>query len=59
MPANLLCWHYGITPESGPAHARLEKGGEKFAVERRKLPERWLQMVEQEGHGTRRESLGL
>ena len=38
----------------GPgAHARLEKGSEKFAVERRKLPERWLQMVEQEGHGTR------
>ncbi|MEC8200054.1 MAG: coproporphyrinogen III oxidase, partial [Pseudomonadota bacterium] len=51
---NLLYWHYGNYAGIGPgAHARLEKGGEKFAVERRKLPERWLQMVEQEGHGTR------
>lgn len=51
---NLLYWHYGNYAGIGPgAHARLEKGSEKFAVERRKLPERWLQMVEQEGHGTR------
>jgi len=51
---NLLYWQYGNYAGIGPgAHARLGKNGEKFAVERRKLPERWLQMVEQEGHGTR------
>jgi coproporphyrinogen III oxidase-like Fe-S oxidoreductase len=27
--------------------------GTKFAIERRKLPERWLEAVERDGHGTR------
>ena len=52
---NLLYWHYGNYAGIGPgAHARLKKDNLKYAVERRKLPERWLQMVETEGHGTRK-----
>ena len=52
---NLLYWHYGNYAGIGPgAHARLKKDNQKYAVERRKLPERWLQMVETEGHGTRK-----
>ncbi|MBO90077.1 MAG: coproporphyrinogen III oxidase [Rickettsiales bacterium] len=51
---NLLYWHYGNYAGVGPgAHARLKKDNQKYALERRKLPERWLQMVETEGHGTR------
>ena len=51
---NLLYWHYGNYAGIGPgAHARLKKDNQKYALERRKLPERWLQMVETEGHGTR------
>lgn len=51
---NLLYWRYGDYVGVGPgAHGRQTTGSDKFAVERRRLPERWLEMVEREGHGTR------
>jgi oxygen-independent coproporphyrinogen-3 oxidase len=51
---NLLYWRYQDYVGIGPgAHGRVTVDGEKFAVERRKLPERWLEAVERDGHGTR------
>lgn len=51
---NLLYWRYGNYAGIGPgAHGRVLQGDRKVAVERRRLPERWLEMVEREGHGTR------
>ncbi len=55
---NLLYWRYGEYAGIGPgAHGRRITAQGKLAVERRKLPERWLEQVEREGHGTRSESL--
>lgn len=55
---NLLYWRYGEYAGIGPgAHGRLIAARGKLAVERRKLPERWLEQVERQGHGTRSESL--
>ena len=51
---NLLYWRYQDYVGIGPgAHGRITVDGTKFAVERRKLPERWLEAVERDGHGTR------
>lgn len=51
---NLLYWRYGDYVGVGPgAHGRLTTPAGKVAVERRRLPERWLEMVERDGHGTR------
>jgi oxygen-independent coproporphyrinogen-3 oxidase len=51
---NLLYWRYQDYVGIGPgAHGRMTVDGTKFAIERRKLPERWLEAVERDGHGTR------
>ncbi len=51
---NLLYWRYQDYVGIGPgAHGRVTIEGTKFATERRKLPERWLEAVERDGHGTR------
>jgi putative oxygen-independent coproporphyrinogen III oxidase len=51
---NLLYWRYQDYVGIGPgAHGRVTVDGTKFAIERRKLPERWLEAVERDGHGTR------
>ncbi|MEL0018252.1 MAG: hypothetical protein VW709_00115, partial [Rickettsiales bacterium] len=54
----LLYWRNGEYAGNGPgAQGRRITAQGKLAVERRKLPERWLEQVEREGHGTRSESL--
>ena len=51
---NLLYWRYQDYAGIGPgAHGRLTLDGSKHAVERRRNPERWLEAVERDGHGTR------
>ncbi|MGB0554015.1 MAG: radical SAM family heme chaperone HemW [Alphaproteobacteria bacterium] len=51
---NLLYWRYQDYVGIGPgAHGRVTIDETKFATERRKLPERWLEAVERDGHGTR------
>ena len=51
---NLLYWRYQDYAGIGPgAHGRLTLDSVKHAVERRRNPERWLEAVEREGHGTR------
>ena len=51
---NLLYWRYQDYAGIGPgAHGRLYLDGAKHAVERRRNPERWLEAVERDGHGTR------
>ncbi len=51
---NQLYWRYQDYVGIGPgAHGRVTMDGTKFAIERRKLPERWLEAVERDGHGTR------
>ena len=51
---NLLYWRYQDYAGIGPgAHGRLTLDSAKHAVERRRNPERWLEAVERDGHGTR------
>jgi putative oxygen-independent coproporphyrinogen III oxidase len=49
---NLAYWqgtdYIGVGPG---AHGRLTAGGERIATQTLKSPERWLQQVEQKGHG--------
>lgn len=55
---NMLYWRYQDYAGIGPgAQGRLTKGSKKHASERRKLPERWLEAVERDGHGTRHETI--
>ena len=58
---NLIYWRYEDFIGIGPgAHGRISIDETKYAVERRKNPERWLTAVEKTGHGTRnKEPLGL
>ena len=50
---NLTYWRYGDYVGVGPgAHGRFGTGGEKRATQQWKKPERWLEQVEQAGHGT-------
>lgn len=54
---NQLYWRYQDYIGIGPgAHGRVTIDGTKFAIERRKLPERWLEAVERNGHGTRNQT---
>lgn len=49
---NLLYWHYGEYAGVGPgAHGRLNIEGKRVATFCEKLPERWRQNVERDGHG--------
>lgn len=53
---NLLYWRYGEYVGIGPgAHGRVSRDGTKLATQRRRLPERWLEAVERDGHGIRGE----
>ena len=50
---NLTYWRYGEYAGIGPgAHGRLIVDGQRHAVTRRRLPERWLAAVSADGHGT-------
>ncbi len=49
---NLVYWRYGDYVGIGPgAHGRLTLGARRVATRARRLPERWLETVEREGHG--------
>lgn len=50
---NLNYWRHGEYVGIGPgAHGRLSRNGETMAIRRHRAPERWLEMVEADGHGT-------
>ena len=50
---NLVYWRYGDYAGIGPgAHGRITLGGKKFASTRLRAPERWLDEVRRNGHGT-------
>lgn len=51
---NLTYWRYGDYVGIGPgAHGRLTLDGRKFATRQHRAPERWLEMVAEQGHATR------
>jgi oxygen-independent coproporphyrinogen-3 oxidase len=51
---NQLYWRYGDYVGIGPgAHGRIARGRQKFATQRIRRPERWLEAVERYGHGLR------
>lgn len=51
---NLTYWRYGDYVGIGPgAHGRLTLDGRKFATRQHRSPERWLEMVAEQGHATR------
>jgi putative oxygen-independent coproporphyrinogen III oxidase len=50
---NLTYWRYGDYAGIGPgAHGRVSVDGRKFATTRLRAPERWLESVRAQGHGT-------
>lgn len=51
---NLTYWRYGDYVGIGPgAHGRLTLDGRKVATRQHRAPERWLEMVAEQGHATR------
>jgi putative oxygen-independent coproporphyrinogen III oxidase len=49
---NVLYWRYGEYAGIGPgAHGRLLVGDQRYATAAQRNPERWLQLVETDGHG--------
>jgi putative oxygen-independent coproporphyrinogen III oxidase len=49
---NLIYWRYGDYAGVGPgAHGRLVLNGQRLATACERLPERWREMVLQQGHG--------
>ena len=49
---NLIYWRYGDYVGIGPgAHSRITIDGDKFATRRHRLPEKWLDTVENYQHG--------
>ncbi|OYY58892.1 MAG: hypothetical protein B7Y61_24300 [Rhizobiales bacterium 35-66-30] len=49
---NLVYWRYGTYAGIGPgAHGRLAVDGARRATFTQKLPEKWLEQVEANGHG--------
>lgn len=49
---NLLYWRYGDYAGAGPgAHGRLTLGGQRFATDSERLPERWASRIAAEGRG--------
>jgi oxygen-independent coproporphyrinogen-3 oxidase len=52
---NLVYWRYGDYVGVGPgAHGRLTLDGQKWATRQHRAPEAWLDLVERQGHATRR-----
>jgi len=50
---NLAYWRYGNYAGLGPgAHGRVSANGQTTALRRHRAPERWLDLVEENGHGT-------
>ena len=50
---NLTYWRYGNYAGIGPgAHGRISAGGATTAFRRHRAPERWLDLVGENGHGT-------
>ncbi len=50
---NLIYWRYGDYAGVGPgAHGRLTLAGRRIATTGERLPERWLEKVSRDGHGT-------
>jgi len=50
---NLAYWRYGNYAGIGPgAHGRISAKGQTAALRRHRAPERWLELVEANGHGT-------
>ena len=49
---NLTYWRYGDYAGIGPgAHGRLTRGRQKLATVMERHPERWVELVERQGHG--------
>ncbi len=49
---NLLYWRYGEYAGIGPgAHGRIDCAGRRHATAGERVPERWLTLVENHGHG--------
>jgi oxygen-independent coproporphyrinogen-3 oxidase len=49
---NLIYWRYGAYAGVGPgAHGRLQLGGRRLATAAIRLPERWRDAIEKQGHG--------
>jgi oxygen-independent coproporphyrinogen-3 oxidase len=49
---NLLYWRYGEYAGAGPgAHGRVLSDGARLATTTERSPERWLALVEEQGHG--------
>ncbi len=49
---NQIYWRYGDYVGIGPgAHGRLTLGGTRHATEAERSPARWMQLVDQRGHG--------
>ena len=49
---NLTYWRYGDYAGIGPgAHGRLTSGGRKYATATHRMPEEWLRLVGEQGHG--------
>jgi putative oxygen-independent coproporphyrinogen III oxidase len=54
---NLAYWRYQDYAGIGPgAHGRVTIGDTLFATTRRRAPEAWMELVEQQGHGTATET---
>ncbi|MBE9555946.1 MAG: coproporphyrinogen III oxidase [Proteobacteria bacterium] len=50
---NLAYWRYENYAGIGPgAHGRISTNGETTAIRRHRAPERWLELVDDAGHGT-------
>jgi putative oxygen-independent coproporphyrinogen III oxidase len=53
---NLTYWRYGDYVGIGPgAHGRLTLDDRKLATRQHRAPERWLEMVAEQGHATRQQ----
>jgi oxygen-independent coproporphyrinogen-3 oxidase len=51
---NLTYWQGGDYLAVGPgAHGRITRNGQTQALRRHRAPERWLELVERQGHGTK------
>jgi oxygen-independent coproporphyrinogen-3 oxidase len=49
---NLTYWRYGDYVGLGPgAHGRLTANGRKYATATHRMPEEWLKLVDEHGHG--------
>ncbi|MEO9339538.1 radical SAM family heme chaperone HemW [Mesorhizobium sp. SB112] len=49
---NLVYWRYGEYVGVGPgAHGRFVENGKRVVTIAEKIPEKWLELVEQKGHG--------